>query len=313
MRVAVLGSLHMDVVVRAPRLPVRDETLMGSAWEARPGGKGGNQAVAAARMGAAVAFVGAVGDDGWGRALRAHLEGAGVDVSGVVVDPSRGSGMSVAIEEAGGAYAAVVVSGANLGVAGDVGACDVLLLQNEVPEGANVAAARLARRQGATVVLNAAPARAVSAEMMGMVDVLVVNRVEAEMLAEGALSVVHALGGPSRDVVLTRGAEGVTLLSRDGREEAFAAHPVRAVSAHGAGDAFCGALAASLAGGAPLAGAGHFARAGAAVQVALGPRGVAGDVGAWDVLLLENVGPEGRAGLSAANVLGLLNPGPAPA
>lgn len=270
MRVAVLGSLHMDVVVRAPRLPVRDETLMGSAWEARPGGKGGNQAVAAARMGASVAFVGAVGDDDWGRALVAHLEGAGVDAGGVAVDPARGSGMSVAIEEAGGEYAAVVVSGANLGVAGAPSG-DVLLLQNEVPEAANVGAARLARRQGAAVVLNAAPARALGAEMMGLVDVLVVNRVEAETLARGALSVVHALGGPSRDVVLTRGAEGATVLLRDGREEFVPALEVAALSAHGAGDAFCGALAARMARGEGVLEAARFASRAAGLYVSLAP------------------------------------------
>ena len=112
--VAVVGSLHLDIVVAAPRLPARDETLMGSAWHFKCGGKGGNQAVAAARFGSPTGFGGQVGDDDFGRRLTANLAAAGVDIAHVGVDPARGSGMSVAITEAAGEYGAVVVSGANL-------------------------------------------------------------------------------------------------------------------------------------------------------------------------------------------------------
>lgn len=256
--VAVVGSLHLDVMVRAPRLPGRDETLMGSSWHRKSGGKGGNQAVAAARAGARVAFGGAVGADEFGATLRANLLAAGVDATHLETDPSQGSGMSVAIEEEGGEYGAVVVSGANRGIAAvglaarwaPLWEARVLLLQNEVPEAVNLSAARAAKARGATVVLNAAPARVASEAMSALVDVLVVNRVEARMLTgeegEAALPGLAALG---RDVVLTMGAEGLWVQPAGGAAEFVPAVPVEARSSHGAGDAFCGTLGARLAAG----------------------------------------------------------------
>jgi len=185
--VAVVGSLHLDIMVAAPRLPGRDETLIGQSWHYKCGGKGGNQAVAAARSGARAAFGGQTGQDDFGERLRANLVAAGVDVAHVGVDPARGSGMSVAITEAAGEYGAVVVSGANLSIDPATVAsrwaalwdCRVLLLQNEIPEAVSLAAAAAARARGARIVLNAAPARRMSAAFLALVDVLVVNRVEA--------------------------------------------------------------------------------------------------------------------------------------
>ena len=112
--VIVCGSLHLDIVLHAPRLPVRDETVTGTGWRQVCGGKGGNQAVMAARAGAQTAFIGRVGDDAFGRRLRENLVGAGVDVAEVCVDPQAGSGMSAAILQDDGDYGAVIVSGANL-------------------------------------------------------------------------------------------------------------------------------------------------------------------------------------------------------
>ena len=267
--VAVVGSLHLDIMVAAPRLPARDETLVGSAWGYKCGGKGGNQAVAAARFGARTAFGGQTGQDDFGERLRANLVAAGVEITHVGIDPSQGSGMSVAITEAAGEYGAVVVSGANLTI--DAGAiasrwealwnAKVLLLQNEVPEAVSLTAARNARQRGATVILNAAPARAMSPDFLALVDVLVVNRVEAAMLSgeddpARALSALHA---PTRDVVLTRGGAGLMVMTRDGARSEIAALPVKVVSTHGAGDCFCGALAARLARGESLSSACQFA------------------------------------------------------
>lgn len=267
--VAVVGSLHLDIMVAAPRLPGRDETLIGSAWHYKCGGKGGNQAVAAARFGARTAFGGQTGADDFGERLRANLVAAGVDITHVGVDPGQGSGMSVAISEAGGEYGAVVVSGANLTidaarVARDwapLFAARVLLLQNEIPEAVSHAAARAARKQGARIVLNAAPARAMSAAFLADVDVLVVNRVEAAMLSgqddmARALARLHA---PTRDVVLTRGGDGLMLMTRDGARVDIPALQVRMISSHGAGDCFCGALAARLAAGDGIEAACRFA------------------------------------------------------
>jgi ribokinase len=271
--VAVVGSLHLDIMVEAPRLPQRDETLIGSAWRYKCGGKGGNQAVAAARFGAKTAFGGQTGQDDFGHRLRGNLEAAGVDITHVDLDPATGSGMSVAISEEAGEYGAVVVSGANMTIDAeaietrwqDLWQAKVLLLQNEIPEAVSLAAARMVRRNGGLVILNAAPARDMSPLLLNAVDVLVVNRVEARMLAgsedpDRALPVLHA---PRWDVVITRGAEGVSLMRRNGVRSDIPALPVKLVSSHGAGDCFCGALAARLAAGDDLEFARRFASAAA--------------------------------------------------
>ncbi len=278
MDVAVVGSLHLDIMVAAPRLPGRDETLMGSSWHRKPGGKGGNQAVAAARMGARVAFGGAVGADEFGEALREHLLRTGVDATHLEVDPSQGSGMSVAIEEEGGEYGAVVVSGANRGLMSEglaerwapLWGARILLLQNELPEDVNLAAARAAKGRDAQVVFNAAPARVASNDLLALVDVLVVNRVEARMLTGGeGEDALRELSAPTRDVILTRGAEGLWLLTRDGTLSDVPPTLVEARSSHGAGDMLCGALAARLAAGATLPDACAFASRAAATFVAM--------------------------------------------
>lgn len=267
--VAVVGSLHLDIMVAAPRLPGRDETLIGSAWHYKCGGKGGNQAVAAARHGARTAFGGQTGQDDFGERLRANLVAAGVDIAHVGIDPTQGSGMSVAISEAGGEYGAVVVSGANLTIDAARVAQDwaplftarVLLLQNEIPEAVSLAAAQAARAQGARIVLNAAPARKMSDAFLALVDVLVVNRVEAAMLSgeDDMARALAALHSATRDVVLTRGGDGLMLMTRDGKRSDIPALPVRLISSHGAGDCFCGALAARLAAGDGIEAACHFA------------------------------------------------------
>ena len=257
--VAVVGSLHLDIMVAAPRLPGRDETLIGTSWHYKCGGKGGNQAVAAARFGARTAFGGQTGQDDFGQRLRANLVAAGVDIAHVGVDATQGSGMSVAISEAGGEYGAVVVSGANLTIDATAVAArwaslwdaKVLLLQNEIPEAVSLAAARAAKAKGARIVLNAAPARKMSADFLALIDVLVVNRVEAAMLsgADDMAKALAALHSTTRDVVLTRGGDGLMLMTRDGKRTDIAALPVTLVSSHGAGDCFCGAMAARLAAG----------------------------------------------------------------
>jgi len=276
--VAVVGSLHLDIMVASPRLPMRDETLMGSSWHYKCGGKGGNQAVAAARFGAKTAFGGQTGQDDFGGKLRAHLAAAGVDVTHVDTDTGTGSGMSVAITEKAGEYGAVVVSGANLTIDADEIAtrweslwqAKVLLLQNEIPEAVNLAAARKARANGARIILNAAPAREMSPLFLSTIDVLVVNRVEARMLTgtEDPSKALPALHTSRRDVVLTRGADGLSLMTRDGARADIPALPVKVVSTHGAGDCFCGALAARLAAGDDLEFACRFASAAAGRFVA---------------------------------------------
>lgn len=284
--VIVCGSLHLDIVVNAPALPRLDETVVGTAWSRQCGGKGGNQAVQAARHGARTAFLGRVGTDEFGDRLKAHLDAGRVDRREVLVDPEAGSGMSVAIAEAGGEYGAVIVSGANLaippaavpGAWERLGGARVLVLQNEVPHAVNVAAARAARADGRRVVLNAAPARACGEDLLGIVDVLVVNRIEAEMIAgtpvfdaASAGAAFAALGAPSKTVVVTLGGGGL-VVSSPGRDPlAIAAAPVRVVSTHGAGDCFVGALAARLAAGATVVEACRFANEAAGLFVSTPP------------------------------------------
>lgn len=301
--VAVVGSLHYDIMVRAPYLPRAGETLIGERWWWKPGGKGGNSAMAAARHGAAVEMIGCLGDDGFGERLRERLEAAGVGLAHVRTT-AAGSGMSVAITQEDGDYAAVVVSGANRDIdssqieASLVAIHDarVLLLQNEIGESANVAAARSARRTGATVVLNAAPAREMGA-MRGLVDVLVVNTVEAEMLGARAVTDLASAAVAAQDLIaaaptaiVTAGAAGVAGAAAEVRW-LLPAYPVEAPDAHGAGDVFTGALAARIAAGDPMEDALRYANAAAALHVGT-PEGEREGLGLADVHRLL----EGRGG-----------------
>ncbi|CCV15097.1 ribokinase [Mesorhizobium sp. STM 4661] len=282
--VTVFGSLHCDIMVDAPDRPRKGETVTGHAWHPKCGGKGGNQAVSVARAGVRAAMVGAVGDDDFGKALLANLDGAGVDRRFVRVVAGVGSGISVAIFDACGDYGAVIVSGSNLalGETDVIAAADlvartsVLLLQNEVPEAANIAAARAVKQHGGRVVLNAAPARRLSDELIALVDIVIVNAIEAEFLA--GVPVVDTLGGASEAAralvdfhpaaIVTAGGEGVAYRDRDGQAFALAAIPVKIVSTHGAGDEFVGAFAAGLARGQPIEAAIAAANGAAALLVA---------------------------------------------
>lgn len=278
MSLFVLGALHLDVIVEAPRLPRLDETLPGRAVRYAPGGKGGNQAVAASRMGASVAMAGAVGTDDFAARLLAALDAAGVDRSAVRTLPGD-SGMSVAILEATGAYGAVTVAGANLGIEGPTRLPEgtrLVLLQSEIPEPANLAAARAARAAGAQLVLNAAPARPLAPELASLTDILVVNRTEAAALSgrpenqpENAAAALRATGAAT--VIITLGEAGLIVLEGEGPPRHLPAPKVTAIDSHGAGDAFIGALAASLDTGARLAQALSFAQAAAALHVATPP------------------------------------------
>ncbi|MCU0831951.1 MAG: PfkB family carbohydrate kinase [Rhizobiaceae bacterium] len=264
--ILVVGALHHDVIVNAPRMPALDETLPGSGVTYALGGKGGNQALAAARHGATVAFAGRVGADEAGRSMRTALAAGGVDTSRIAIDPTLASGMSVAIVTQAGDYGAVIVSAANMAIdpaAIEIpGACKVLVLQNEVPEAVNIVVATRARAKGASVMLNAAPARAVTPDLLAMVDILIVNRVEAAMLGE-------ALKGFAGTVIETRGADGALIHLPSRPERQVPAFPVSVISTHGAGDCFVGALAARLAQSEPFDFALAYASAAAALHVSI--------------------------------------------
>ncbi len=259
--IIVCGSLHLDIMVDAPHLPRLDETAVGTAWGMKCGGKGGNQAVMAARLGARTAMIGRIGADDFGTRLLAHLDEAGVNRRAVETDPVAGSGMSVALVDPQGDYGAVIVSGSNLRISPEhsaqqfisLGGASILVLQNEIPEAVNLAVAKAARAAGARVLLNAAPARALSAEFLDQVDILVVNRVEAEMMSgltvsdqASAEAALPALGGHACDVIITLGGEGLVFMAKAGAPHRLAPHKVAVVSTHGAGDSFLGTLAIML-------------------------------------------------------------------
>ena len=286
--VVVVGSLHLDVVVTAPRLPAPDETLMGETVTLVCGGKGGNQAVAASRHGAPTAMLGRVGGDMFADALVDNLREAGVDTSLIQRDAEAMSGLSVAVVGADGEYGAVVVSSANRQLSADgfvfPEGARVLVLQNEVPEAVNRAVAAEARKSGATVVLNAAPMRTVSPELMQSVDILIVNRIEAAALFEvpihsprDALDAAKRAGdGFDGEIVVTLGRDGLVHRDRRGKVRHHAARPVQVVSAHGAGDVFVGALCARLAASAAMEDALACAQSAAArfVSTPLRDRGI---------------------------------------
>ena len=281
--VLVAGSLHHDIMIEAPHLPRVDETAVGRRWYPKFGGKGGNQAVAARAAGVSARMFGAVGQDGFGGFLRAALEAGGVDHRFVAEVAGVGSGMSVAVVEDGGDYAATIVSGANLHL--DLAALEkaalwdgvaVLVLQNEVAEAANLAAAVAARARGVRVVLNAAPARALPAALEELVDVLVVNAVEAEMMGAGRVDSLAAareaagvLAARFPAVVVTAGGKGLALRTA-ALDVALEAERVQVASTHGAGDCFTGTLAAGLARGEGLEEACRAASRAAARHVAKG-------------------------------------------
>ncbi|WP_300013775.1 PfkB family carbohydrate kinase [uncultured Roseobacter sp.] len=255
MSLLVVGALHLDVVLRAPHLPALDETVAGSSVDYVFGGKGGNQAVAAARMGAEVAFAGRVGTDGFGVMIRDTLTASGVQLTQLQTDPGP-SGMSAAIVDAQGEYGAVIVSAANLNIEADrvsiPPGTKLVLLQNEVPETVNLSVARRAKAAGAVVWLNAAPARTLPGALSDELDLMIVNRVEAAHYA-----------GVDVPKLETLGADGV----RYGGVH-MTGFPVDVASTHGAGDMFAGALAAQVLGGHRIEGAIPFAQAAAALHVA---------------------------------------------
>ena len=258
--ILIVGSLHYDIMVIADHLPRRDETAIGSRWYPKFGGKGGNQAVAAQKHGAKSLMCGAVGLDDFGRFLRENLKSAGVDDQFVTTVTGAGSGMSVAIMDAAGDYAATIVSGANLLISPNHLSSDalwdgvrMLVLQNEVPEAVNLAAATQARARGIRTLLNAAPCRPLSPAFSALVDILVVNAVEAEMMGAGAVDSLHSASVAAQSlarqfsaVIVTAGALGLSACTDQDQNFSISATKVKAISSHGAGDAFIGALASHL-------------------------------------------------------------------
>jgi ribokinase len=275
-RIVVVGSCNMDIAVFVERAPERGETVSGTHSKTSPGGKGANQAIAAARLGASVAFVGAVGADAHGKALRAAFEAADVDVSRLrTVEQETGTAQIVV--ERSGANRIVVVPGANGTLtaltAEDrrlIGDSDLLLLQLESPLEAVIEAARVAREAGTRVVLTPAPAQPLPDELTRSLDVLVPNEHEALLLAgaDELDAAITALAARVPDLVVTLGERGGVHAGRNGEPAPFATPIVDAVDTTAAGDTFVGALALALGQGDDWPAALELAAAAAALSVA---------------------------------------------
>jgi ribokinase len=241
--VCVVGSANLDLVATTQRLPGPGETVLGDSYVEHPGGKGLNQVVAAARSGARTAFVGAVGDDDAGRRLREVMRDDGIDASGCLTLPGVPTGRALIGVSDGGENSIIVVPGANaLVTVDDLVSSAVVLAQLEVPVDVVINAFTVARARGAMTVLNPAPATDVDERLLSLCDVVVPNEHEVELLGGVSRLLAHGV----RCVIVTEGRRGATLHSHE-----CVVHvdtlSVDVVDTTGAGDTFCGTLAARLA------------------------------------------------------------------
>ncbi len=261
MSIAVFGSINMDLVARVARLPQPGETLAGQAFQTFAGGKGANQAVACARLGAPTFMVGRVGGDGFGATLKAGLGAAGVNHEQVATDSAVSSGVAVIAVEDSAENFIIVIPGANGKVGeSDLGklatvldAAQILLLQLEIPLEMVVAAAQIAHEKGVKVILDPAPAQILPPEIYPCLDLITPNETEAEILvgfpinsSDDAAKAAKTLQSRGvKDVIIKMGGRGAFALI-EGKETFYPAFKVKAVDTVAAGDAFNGALAVAL-------------------------------------------------------------------
>lgn len=277
--VLIVGSANVDLVVRTARLPTPGETVTGGRFARYSGGKGANQAVAAARMGARVHFVGAVGQDELGSVAIADLESEGVGVAGVARLADLSTGVALIVVADDGENQIAVAPGANAALNGpsvesaiaalELAVGDVFLANLEVTDEAILAGARAAARARLQLLINPAPARALPDELLKLAPILLPNEVEAEALTgeRDPVEAARALGGRTgAPVIVTLGAAGAVLVTGDGVER-LPARQVEVVDTTGAGDTFAGALAATLASGSTLPEAARVAMRAASISV----------------------------------------------
>ena len=281
--IVVIGSLNMDLVVRTPHMPVPGETVLGRDFQTIPGGKGANQAVGAARLGAHVSIVGRVGADAFGEALCADLQASGIDITHILTDSKAPSGVALITLDENGQNSIVVASGANMcmtpadvrAALTHIGKADVIVLQLESPLACVLEAARQGNNRGAKIVLNPAPAQPLPDELLALVDVLVPNENETALLsgqpvatqeqAENAAQQLFARGVGA--VVLTLGSRGALLVSPTAPGIHFPPYNVQVIDTTAAGDAFVAALSVGIANGLPLEKAVQQANAAGALAV----------------------------------------------
>lgn len=276
-QIVVVGSLNMDLVVRAPRHPAPGETILGSDFRTFAGGKGANQAVAAARLGGFVQMIGRVGADDFGAALLGNLAANGVDSHYVLADEDAATGVALITVSDAGQNTIVVASGANWRVSpADIvnaqvafAQANLLMLQLEIPLPAVERAIATARRHAVPIILNPAPARSIDRELLAQVDYLTPNQGELALLTgsadvEAGVQILREMG--VRNVIVTLGEDGVLVVGETLRAH-LPAHRVPVVDTTAAGDAFVGGFAVALVHGLPLLDAVRWGNAAGALAV----------------------------------------------
>lgn len=281
-RIVVVGSSNTDLVVRSPHLPAPGETVLASSFSQVQGGKGANQAVAAARLGAHVTLVARVGTDSYGDAAIAAFEVDGINTNRIARDGSETSGVAIiGVDETTGENSILVISGSNgrLSVedienaAAEIESADVLVCQLEVPLDAVQAALKIARKAGVRTILNPSPYQELDEEVLRLVTVLVPNEGEALLLAGVSSDTAIALAGQklralgTQSVLITLGKRGSMLIDEGGETEYPGFAVAAAVDTTGAGDCFAGAFAVALAENQTMPDAIRFASAAAAISV----------------------------------------------
>jgi ribokinase len=314
--IIVVGSSNTDMIVKVDRLPASGETILGGEFSTASGGKGANQAVAAARAGGEVTFIARVGSDAFGQAALNVLRSSGVKADHVVTDETDSSGVALIFVAKSGQNSIAVAPGANRGLLpSDVRKAKdafrgarVVLLQLETPPATAEAAARLGKSAGAKVILNPAPAQELPARLLRGLYLITPNEVEASLLtgitvnseASAAKAAARLLAMGVENVIITMGSRGALLVG-PGISQFIPAHKVKAVDATGAGDVFNGCLAVAIAEGKTLLQAATFANAAAALSVTkLGAQASAPERKEVDQFIAKNT-PRGRAPTALSN------------
>ena len=262
--IIVFGSLNMDFMISLDRLPVAGETVLSSDYQLMSGGKGGNQALAAARFGSKVALIGRVGTDNYGKTLRESLKSNGVMVSGVAYSDTLPTGCAMVAKEKSGENQIIVMSGANIETTHEQVPDEILIKQNvllmqmELPVDQTVTLLTRAKAQGLTTILNLAPAIMIPGKALGHLDYLIVNSIEAQQIAEklnlptgnNAIKLAQALAIKGQmTVIVTLGMKGSVAVTKNGEGWTVPIMPLdqsEVVDITGAGDAYCGTFAAAI-------------------------------------------------------------------